>query len=493
MSEITIFYRATADSITLFWDKPEEAVGTVQYELLMNGRPAGNSDRTHFTVSGLTPDMEYHIEVRMSGTLLGACTAWTSPRLKRLNVRDFGAAGDGLTMDTTSLQRAIDTCNPGQEVYLPAGIYRTGALRLHSQMALYLEENAVLQGTDVPEDYLPRIHSRFEGIEMECYSSLLNLGELDHAGGPNCRDVLIYGKGTIASGGQVLASRIIDSERERLRDYLTANTALVASCENDRTIPGRVRPRLINMSNCQNIRISGLTLKNGACWNVHMIYSDNIVTDHCTFVSEEVWNGDGWDPDSSTNCTLFASRFYTGDDAVAVKSGKNPEGNAINRPSKHIRVFDCVSCFGHGICIGSEISGGIEDVGIWDCSLTNSSSGIEIKGTKKRGGYVRDIWVRDCSAPRVMIHSVTYNDDGIPAPQPPVFESFRFERLRLTGRALDREWSEVVPIELAGFDIPGHELRRVIFKDCAVNGGLSSLHMEHCSEVTLENLKFGPA
>ena len=96
-----------------------------------------------------------------------------------------------------------------------------------------------------------------------------------------------------------------------------------------------------------------------------MIYCDDIQTDHCTFVSEGVWNGDGWDPDSSTNCTLFASEFFTGDDAIAIKSGKNPEGNEINRPCAHIRVFDCHSDCGHGICIGSEMSGGVEDVQIW--------------------------------------------------------------------------------------------------------------------------------
>lgn len=493
MRDTTLFYRSTAVSITLFWDKPECISGAVQYEILLDNKQLGKSNRTHFTITGLTPDTEYQIGVQTADSMIGSCVAKTGPHLLQRNVRDFGAVGDGRTMDTAALQRAIDACRPGQEVYLPAGIYRTGALRLHSQMALYLDKNAVLHGTDVPEDYLPRIHSRFEGTEMECYSSLLNLGELDHSSSPNCHDVLIYGKGTITSGGQVLASRIIDLERERMKEYLTANTELVTSCENDRTIPGRVRPRLINISNCQNIRISGLTLKDGACWNVHMIYSDNIVTDHCTFISEGVWNGDGWDPDSSTNCVLFASRFQTGDDAVAIKSGKNPEGNIINRPSKHIRVFDCVSVSGHGICMGSEMSGGIEDVHIWDCDLTNSLYGVEIKGTSKRGGYVRDIVVRDCTLPRVMIHSVNYNDDGIPAGHPPVFERCQFERLHLTGliHGFSGQTDAVEPIVLSGFHIPGHALRDIVFKDCTIIGGTSSIHMENCEQVCLNNIICG--
>ena len=148
-----------------------------------------------------------------------------------------------------------------------------------------------------------------------------------------------------------MAECVIAVETENMKEQLEALGEQIKECENERTIPGRVRPRLINMSNCQNIILSGVTLRNGASWNVHMIYSDTIVTNHCTFYSENVWNGDGWDPDSSTNCTIFDCNFYTGDDSIAIKSGKNPEGNKIGRPTKHIRIFDCRSAYGHGITI----------------------------------------------------------------------------------------------------------------------------------------------
>lgn len=332
MTEQKIAYWSTSVSAELYWEKPRDAAGKELYTVLLDGRAAGQTDRTHFTLEHLRPNTDYRAEVRRGDALIGHTSLRTEPTRRRLDVRTFGAAGDGKTMDTAALQSAIDWCGPEEEVYLPAGIYRTGALRLHSGMALYLDEDAVLQGTDCPEDYLPRIPGRFEGIEQECYSSLLNLGELDHAAGSNCRDVLIYGRGTIASGGQKLALAVIESERERLRAYLAANAALVAACENDHTIPGRVRPRLINLSNCENVRITGLTLQNGASWNVHMIYSRNIVTDHCVFRSEGVWNGDGWDPDSSEDCILFACRFFTGDDAVAIKSGKTRRATLSTGP-----------------------------------------------------------------------------------------------------------------------------------------------------------------
>ena len=347
-----------------------------------------------------------------------------------------------------------------------------------------------MQGTANINDYSPRIPSRFEGTEMRCYSSLLNAGRLDHTKGSGCHNIIVRGKGTICGGGQVLAKKIIEDERARIKSFLDDNEELVKSCENDDTIPGRVRPRLVNLSNCENVWFSGITFKNSPAWTFHMVYCDNIQTDHCVFESEGVWNGDGWDPDSSTNCTLFASEFHTGDDAVAIKSGKNPEGNEIGRPCAHIKVFDCRIGYGHGICIGSEMSGGVEDVQIWDCDFANSLYGIEIKATPKRGGYVRGVTVRDCTAPRVILHSVSYNDDGEPAPEPPKFSHCWFEGLTLTGRTLDHDhiWQDAAPIEIVGFDCHGGEIEDITFKDITITKESAELKLGLCSGVTMNNV-----
>ena len=484
---MSLFASVSDTSLTLWWDQPEKSPADAEYTVCVNGE-AASTRRTHYTLTGLAPDTECHAGVTMNGEEVGSIDIRTLPAPKRLSALDFGAVGDGRTLNTRALQDAIDHCGPGEELVIPEGIYLTGALRLHSDMKLYLAKGAVLQGTDDPADYLPKIPSRFEGTEMECYQSLLNLGEMNHAEGPNCRNVWIWGEGTVSGGGQKLALNIIEAERARLKDAIAALGDKVKEYENDNTIPGRARGRLINLSNCENVRITGLTLQNGASWNVHMLYSRGIVTDHCVFRSEDVWNGDGWDPDSSEDCTLFASEFHTGDDSVAIKSGKNPEGNRINRPTRRIRVFDCRSEYGLGVAIGSEMSGGVEDVKIWHCDLANSLYGVQIKGTKKRGGYVKNISVRDSVLSRFLCCAVKYNDDGEGSPVPPVFSDMVCERVHLTGWARnywEKDLHAMPGIDLTGFDEPGCEAQRIAFIRCSL-GKDATVSLQCCRDIQID-------
>ncbi len=451
----------TEDSITVYWEKPEEAQKGDIYKIYADNDLIGETEKTDYNITGLSPEKEYQIDVKcyrneseIASLQKRICTL---SKRKRIDVTraPYNAVGDGTTINTKALQMAIDDCQKGETVYFPKGIYLTGGLKLHSDMELFIDEGAVLQGSDDPQDYLPKIHSRFEGYEMECYQSLLNLGDLDHDDGYNCVNVIIRGGGTIFGGGKNLARAIIESERERLKEKIAALGDGVKEYENNDTIPGRARGRLINISNCQNIRITNLHLENGPAWNVHMIYSDSIVMDNCSMFSREIWNGDGWDPDSSTNCTLFACVFDTGDDSVAIKAGKNPEGNIINRPTEHIRIFDCKIRFGHGMAIGSEMSGGVRDVRIWDCDLSYSAYGIQIKGTPKRGGYVQNVHVRDVIASRILVLSVPYNDDGIGADHPPKFSNLSFKNMVLTSMNLHEMENILVPcnpIEFRGFE-----------------------------------------
>lgn len=150
-----------------------------------------------------------------------------------------------------------------------------------------------------------------------------------------CQNVKIIGKGTITGDnyranyapikGNATALAIDEgSSADTFYDIANSETA-------ENNIRSRIRGRLINVSNAQNVYIKGVTVAKPPMWTVHMIYSDNVTTNGVTFNTSGYRNGDGWDPDSSTNCTIYGCNFNTGDDCVAIKSGKNPEGNAIGK------------------------------------------------------------------------------------------------------------------------------------------------------------------
>lgn len=453
---------STEDSLYLWWEKPLEKVDV--YSLYINERLLATTKKTHYTISSLHPESKYFVSIKYDDKIV-SLTLETKKSKKRIDITSapYFVKGDGKTVNTLAIQRALNDLDENTLLYFPKGEYLTGALRIKSNSHLYLEDGAIIQGSAKKEDYLPLIPSRFEGLERLCYSSLINIGEMDHNKGYETENVSIMGKGTISSGGKELAWDIIESEKIKLKDYLNENKNLVEECEKLETIPGRIRPRLINISNAKNVHISGLTLKNGASWMVHILYSDSVITDHCTFYSEGVWNGDGWDPDSSTNCILYCCSFHTEDDSVAIKSGKNPEGNIINRPSKHIRVFDCKSYSGHGIIIGSEISGGIEDIMFWDNDLTFSSNGYEIKSTWKRGGYVKDVLILDSIAPKILLHSVPYNNDGEPSKVKPIIKNIKIKNL-----LLDNPNNQEAIIEVIGFD-KGNKMENISLSNITIS------------------------
>jgi hypothetical protein len=163
------------NEIILWWDQAPEAGAHPEYCLRQGDRTVCTGSVTHGRLEGLRPGEEVSCSLWLDGRLAAEGAFRTLREARVLDVRDFGAVGDGVTMNREAIQRAFDACGEDEEVWFPAGVYRTGGLRLHSRMRVRLDPGAELRGTDCPEDYLPKIPSRFEGTEMECYQSLLNL------------------------------------------------------------------------------------------------------------------------------------------------------------------------------------------------------------------------------------------------------------------------------------------------------------------------------
>jgi len=388
-------------SITLMWDKPEAYADVADYLIFCDGRQVAATAKTNGTIDGLEPDHghAFYVEARDAqgrvSTPSKTIAVRTLPQGARLNVLDYGARGDGRTKNTAAIQKAIDACPAGGVVEIPSGVFRSGALFLKSDLTLLIDAGGVLQGTTDLADYQPMIRNRFEGWEMDTFASLINAGRLDHAGPCNVRNIAIRGRGEIRGGGNALAHAMIAAGGIRSRG------------------------RLICIMNCSGLDIQGLTIDDPPCWTIQYIYSEKISC-HDLTIRSTVANGDGMDPDSSTDCFIFNCSFSNGDDCIAIKSGKNPEGGQIGRPTENVRITDCTFLVGHGISIGSEISGSVRHVLVRDCDTGNLMNGLQIKGTPERGGVIEDVRVQDCQVTKIRILTkLGYNNDGAPAPEAP--------------------------------------------------------------------------
>ncbi|MGM9478760.1 glycosyl hydrolase family 28 protein [Pedobacter sp. GSP4] len=438
----------SASSATLIWNKPEVYHNIKGYHIFLNGKDIATATKTNFTLQHLQASKGYTCSIQaedMEGKLSPKSILikfTTQAQGKVLNVLTFGAKGDGATLNTVSIQKAINACPKGGTVLIPEGIFVSGALFLKSNMTLEIAKGGVLKGSGNTDDYLPFYNNRFEGWEMKTYASLLNAGVMNNKGGFAVQQLAIKGAGTISGGGGALGKAMIDKNGIRSRG------------------------RLICLMNCKDVEIQGLTIKDSPCWTIHYIYSKG-VSCHDLNISSTARNGDGLDPDSSDDSYIFNCSFSTGDDCIAIKSGKNPEGFYIGKPTRNVNITNCTFSRGHGISIGSEMSGGVRDVLVQDCTAGALLHGMQIKGTKERGGYVKNITVADCQLLKITVFSaVNYNNDGEAAPEPPVFENFVFRNIDLS------KASAAAPvIDINGFKEQGHKLKNVVLHNIKLPDG----------------------
>lgn len=430
----------SASSATIVWDKPDHYDNITRYHIILNGKDIATVEKCNYLFENLLSSSSYTCAVkaeRKDGKLSALSTSahfTTKAKGKILNIVAFGAKGDGITLNTKQIQQAINECPAGGTVLIPEGTFLSGALFLKSHMTLLIAKGGVLKGSSNTDDYMPFINNRFEGWEMKTYASLINAGVMDHKGGFAVEDLSIKGQGTISGAGGALGKAMIEKSGIRSRG------------------------RLICLMNCKNMEIEGLQIKDSPCWTIHYIYSKGVTLHDLNIVST-ARNGDGIDPDSSDDSYIFNCTFSTGDDCIAVKSGKNPEGFYIGKPTKNVRITDCTFVKGHGISIGSEMSGGVSDVMVRDCKAGALLHGMQIKGTRDRGGYVKNVTVMDCELQQITVFSaVNYNNDGQAAPQVPMFENYVFKNIDLTAAS-----GKEPVIDINGFTDADHKLKNVSF------------------------------
>jgi polygalacturonase len=286
----------------------------------------------------------------------------------RFDVRSLGATGDGATKDTAAFQKALDSCAAagGGTVVVPEGTYLIGSVTLGSHTTLRLEKGARLLGSRDANDY-PLIQVRWEGRLREGHRGLIFA--------TNATQIAIVGEGSIEGN------------------------AALGPLRNPRG------PCLIEPVECKGVLLEGFSTKFVRLWSIHVSFCDGVVARNLT-IRSTASNGDGIDVDSSKHVRIEHCDIDTGDDAIALKSGRGSEGVRIGRPTEDVVITNCTlgSAFA-GLAVGTELSGGIRRIRVEDCVFTHGANSIYIKSRPDRAGYVEDITGKnlDCRATTFLV------------------------------------------------------------------------------------------
>ena len=351
-----------------------ERVNRDRYEsdpcsVYLNEEYALTTSRNVFTLFGLTPDREYSLRVDDHGKE-ERISFHTEKETILLNVRAFGAKGDGTKDDTAAIQAAIMCCPKGGTVFLPKGTYLCGPVFLKSDMTFWLERGAELLGqTDrtlypilpgmvrnIYDNSEEKSFGSWEGNPLDCFAALVSAFEAEN--------LAIIGEGTV-NGNADQADWWVNRKVKRIA----------------------WRPRLLFLNRCRNVTVAGITVKNSPSWTIHPYYSDDLKFLNLTIQNPyDSPNTDGFDPESCSDVLLLGTKISVGDDCIAIKSGKLYMASAHHKPSERIEIRNCLLEKGHGsVTIGSEIAGGVRHVHVTNCRFAGTDRGVRLKTRRGRG------------------------------------------------------------------------------------------------------------
>ncbi len=327
---------------------------------------------------------------------------------REFSIVKFGAAEGGKKDSTEAIAKAIAACAAagGGRVVVPEGVFLTGAIHLKSGVNLHVVKNATVLFNRDYKLYLPAVFTRWEGTECMGYSPLIyafeqtNIGisgEGTLDGNANCDFWWNWsGKGGCGKKGEPTQA--------------VARKALMAAGEQDVPVKDRnygegswLRPPFIQTYRSTNVLIEGVTIRNSPMWEINPVLSKNVTVRNVK-ISSHGPNNDGCNPESSTDVLIENCEFDTGDDCIAIKSGRNRDGRRVGVPSQNIIVRNCVMKDGHGgVTIGSETSGDVRNVYIENCKMDSPQLlvALRLKTNSYRGGKLENIFMRNCTVGQV--------------------------------------------------------------------------------------------
>lgn len=359
-------------SCTVLLDAEGDYYAKAPRRLFLNGEELEKEEnRSVFSLYGLWPDTEYTLEAWQGEEKESELTFRTEKEFCTLNVKRFGAKGDGEKDDTNAIQAAILACPPAGRVLIPEGNYKTGPLFLKSHITIEFKPGArlalktdrtefpVLPGmtrtTDEEDEYLL---GSWEGNPLDAFASAIT--------GIDVEDVRIIGEG------------IIDGCAPEGDWWVNPKIKRIA-----------YRPRLFYLKDCKDITVQGVTFRNSPAWNLHPTFSENLSFLNVRIEAPAVSpNTDGFDPESCRHIRMLGTVFSVGDDCIALKAGKIYTGMKYHTPCEDIEIAYCCMLDGHGgVTVGSEMAGGVKHVRVHHCYMRGNDRGLRIKTRRGRGKY----------------------------------------------------------------------------------------------------------
>ena len=293
-------------------------------------------------------------------------------------VNDFGAVNDTTTVNTSSIQKAIDECaaKGGGIVAFKSGTYVTGALFLKSNVSLRIDKNVLILGSQNFDDY-PEVDTRIAGIEMKWPAALINA--------INIKNAAVTGNGIINARGKFCWDKYWTMRKE----YDQKGLRWIVDYDAKRV-------RTILVQNSSDITLKGLTVKNAGFWTVQLLYSSYLTVDGLLIKNNEDGSGpstDGVDVDSSSWVLVQNCDIDCNDDNFCLKAGRDWDGLRVNRPAEYVVIRKCIARRGAGlVTLGSETSGSIRHIYCTDLSAKHTDNGLRIKSAVTRGGTVEDVY-----------------------------------------------------------------------------------------------------
>jgi polygalacturonase len=405
-------------------------------------------------------------------------------------ITDYGAVAGGTNDCTEAIRKAIDACHTagGGRAVVPDGVFLTGAIHLKSNVNLHLADGATLTFSTDPAKYLPVVFTRWEGVEGMNYSPLIYAFEQEN--------IAVTGNGVLdgsASGENWWAwtrrgPNEEQSRARRSRDMLNDMGERGVPVEQRVFGQGHyLRPNFIQPYRCRNVLIEGVAIHNSPMWELHPVLCSNVTVRGVT-VSTHGPNNDGCDPESCRDVLIEDCVFDTGDDCIAIKSGRNNDGRRVNVPSENIIVRNCTMKDGHGgVVMGSEISGSCSNVFVENCKMDspNLDRALRFKDNARRGGVIENVFMRNVEVGRVAEAILTIDllyEEGSNGVHQAVVRNVELENVR--------SQSSPRVMWIAGYT--GAVIDHVRIANCVFRGVEAAEVLSHAGTVTFSNVTIEP-